>query len=191
MEPEWIDKLDVARRQIVEAVRLFFARRDNVAIHTMIAAGHQILVDVGKVKGVEGALKNTKVLRDPKNQDYLKAINYPFNFFKHADRDGDDKINVAPLQLFTKDFIMDGIVMLQRITGDLPIEAKIYWFWFVSKHPEDFANLPEESVIAELQKAELGQWDFGKLYQLIQYADLGNDAHNALEYLIKQRSEAG
>ena len=42
------DKLDVIRRQIKEAVRLFFEERDRVVIHTIIASAHQILFVIGK-----------------------------------------------------------------------------------------------------------------------------------------------
>jgi len=71
----WIDKIEVARRQIREAVRLFFGARDPVAIHTLIASAHQILGDISDKRGAQSVLKN------------VKRVNYPFNFLKHADRD--------------------------------------------------------------------------------------------------------
>jgi hypothetical protein len=147
MDEYWIDKIDIARRQISEAVRLFFGDRDPVVIHTIIASAHQVLFDIGTTKGVKSAVKNTGALRSEELQRHLKTINYPFNFFKHADRDADGMINIGPLQRFTSDFIMDAIVMLQQIACDIPIEAKVFWSWFVSKYPQEFENCPEDGGI--------------------------------------------
>src|SRR5215469_14605803 len=121
MKTEWVDKTDVARRQISAAVRLFFKQYDAIVIHTVIAAAHQVLVDVGMQKGIEGALKSTKRMEDAEMKDFLRGVNYPFNFFKHADRDHAAKINIGPLLEFTQDFIMDAVLMLQMITGSISI----------------------------------------------------------------------
>jgi hypothetical protein len=62
--------------------------------------------------------------------------------------------------------------MLQRIAGSIPFEAKIYWFWFVSKHHEGFANLPEDSEIKKMQKQDIGSWDFAKIREFMKFADI-------------------
>ena len=160
MDKILIDKLDVVRRQIKEAVRLFFEKRDRVVIHTIIASAHQILFDIGKSKNVKSVVKNTEALRKPEIQKYLKTINYPYNFFKHADQDPEGQINIAPLERFTSDFIMDAIVMLQQMSADIPTDAKVYWFWFVSKFPQEFDNLPDDGEIAKMQREGLAEWDF-------------------------------
>ena len=77
-------------------------------------------------------------------------LSYPFNFLKHADRDPDAKINVGPMLRFSGEFIMETILLLQQIANDIPIEAKVFWTWFVSKYPQDFANLPDGSEIRKL-----------------------------------------
>jgi len=114
MEEIIIDKLEVVCRQIKEAVRLFFEERDRVVIHTIIASAHQILFDLGKQTHVKSVVRNTEELRKPEIQKYLRTINYPYNFFKHADRDSAGRINIGPLDRLTSDFIMDAIVMLQQ-----------------------------------------------------------------------------
>jgi hypothetical protein len=156
----WIDKIEVARRQIREAVRLFFGERDPVAIHTLIASAHQILGDISDNRGAQSVLKN------------VKRVNYPFNFLKHADRDPDAKINIGPLLRFSGDFIMDAILMLQQIAGDIPIEAKIFWTWFVSKYPEQFDNLPDGSEIRTMQQHKLANWDFRRISYFLEFAEV-------------------
>jgi hypothetical protein len=53
--PEIITKLDAARRQLRTAVTLFFQHGDEVAVHTLTAAAHQILIDLLKPQGGEDA----------------------------------------------------------------------------------------------------------------------------------------
>ena len=172
MQIEWIDKIEVATRQIREAVRLFFEQRDAVVIHTIIASAHQILFDLGQARGIDSSIKNTAGLRQNEIQEFLKSINYPYNFFKHADRKPDSKINVAPLERFTADFVMDAIVMLQRLSGTIPIEGKVFWHWFVSKFKEEFDNLRDDSEIRRMQQANLAGWDFATITQFLQFCNV-------------------
>jgi len=77
MDECWIGKIDIARRQISEAVRLFFGDRDPVVIHTIIASAHQVLFDIGTMKGVKSAVKNTGALRSEELQHHLKTMGIP------------------------------------------------------------------------------------------------------------------
>jgi hypothetical protein len=180
MEVHWIDKLDIVRRQIKEAVRLFFEQRDAVVIHTIVASAHQILFDLGESKGIASVVKNTAALKGDEIQSFLHSINYPYNFFKHADRDPDAKINVGPLERFTQDFIMDAIVMLQRLCGNIPTEAKVYWVWFVSKYREEFDDCPADGEIKKMQEQGLASWDFPTICQFLTFCDLAEGANNSL-----------
>jgi hypothetical protein len=171
MEVHWIYKHDIVRRQIKEAVRLFFEQRDAVVIHTIIASAHRVLTDLGKSKGVASLINSTTALRDTEIQGFLRSINYPYNFFKHADRDAEAKINIGPLERFTQDFIMDAIVMLQRLCGDIPMEAKVYWSWFVSRYPEDFNDCPADGEIKKMQAQGLANWDFPTISLFLTFCD--------------------
>ncbi len=163
MEHEIIDKLDVVERQIKESVQLFFEGRDLVVIHTIIASAHQILFDVGKLSEIESAIKNIKSLSQAEVREFLKTVNYPYNFFKHADKDPEGKIDIGPLSRLAQDFIMDAIVMLQILKGTIPFQAKVFWFWFVSKYPEEFSNLPKDGEIATMQEANFAALDFEEI----------------------------
>jgi hypothetical protein len=172
MEVHWIDKQEIVRRQLREAVRLFFEERDPVVIHTVVASAHQILLDLGGPKGIASVVKNTEALRGAELQSFLRSINYPYNFFKHANKDPDSKINVGPLERFTQDFIMDAVVMFQRLCGDIPFEAKVYWTWFVSKYHEEFDDCPSDGEIKKLQEQQLSDWDFPTIRQFLTFCDI-------------------
>ena len=173
MNEHWINKLDVARVQIAEAIRIFFAERDKIVVHTIIASAHQILADVGQNKDIYGALKNPTGKDKKEYREYLKKINSPYNFFKHADKDTSGKINIAPIDRFTQDFIMDSIVLLQTLSGELPLEAKVYWHWFVCSYPEEFDDCPEGGMVKEMMKSDLHKLDFPTLSQFIEMGGFG------------------
>lgn len=176
LETQIVSKVDVVSRQVREAIRLFFEQRDRIVVHTIIASAHQILFDLGKRSAVGSLIKNTPALNEKEVQSFLSRINYPFNFFKHADRDPDRNIDVGPLERLTSDFIMDAVIMLQRIAGSIPMEAKLYWAWFVSFYAEEFDNLPKNGEIAKLQALELGKMPFSDIVAFLRFAAAMDDA---------------
>jgi len=176
MDEHWINKLEVADRQIATSIRLFFEERDIVSIHTLIASAHQILADLGGPSSVKG----TKQLHDKELQEHLREINYPYNFFKHADKDPKSKINIAPLESFTSDFIMDAVLMLQVITKDLPIEAKTFWMWFTSKYPQDFEDCPEGGEIKKMINENLSSWEFEEIIKYLDFANIMKENNHSL-----------
>lgn len=162
---EWVTKTEVAKRQLRAAVRFFFERRDPVIIHTLVAAGHQVLTDLGSASGVAGLLKGKG-----QSAEQLRRLNYAANFFKHADRDPSGRLNIEPLRDTTAEFLMDAVVLLQRLNDEIPIEAKIFWSWFVTKHKELFKGSGE--AIQGLIDIGLNPDDFDGLVALLTFHDL-------------------
>jgi hypothetical protein len=179
MEPVWINKIEVAKPQISEAVTLFFESRDIVVIHTIIASAHQVLLDVGKELGVVSVIKNPTGMTREEFRMHVKTINEPYNFFKHADNDPKGKINIAPIDRFTSDFILDAILMLQNISGDLPLEAKAFWGWFVSTYPDEFDDCPEDGAIKNMISMGLNEWDFPTISQFLVFGGVIQEANKA------------
>lgn len=66
---------------------------------------------------------------------------------------------------------MDSILMLQKLNGDIPYEAQIFWHWFVSKYPEEFDNLPEDGEIAKMQELKMSEMSFKKISLFIKYCE--------------------
>ncbi|WP_462151027.1 hypothetical protein [Pseudoalteromonas xiamenensis] len=179
MESIWIDKIEVANRQISEAVTLFFESRDIVVIHTIIASAHQVLLDVGKESGIVSAIKNADGMTRQEFRKHIKTINEHYNFFKHADNDPKGKINIAPLDRFASDFILDAILMLQNIAGVLPLEAKVFWAWFVSTYQDEFDNCPEGGEIKNLMSMGLNEWDFPTIRQFLIFGEIMQEANKS------------
>ena len=181
-EPEWQTKQDIAHRQIVEAIRMFFERRDPVATHTVISAAHQILTDLAKGSETPSVLRRS---------DNLKSINFGSNFLKHADKDPKGRINVEPLAALNAEFLMDAVGMLQNVTGDLPFAGKLYFSWFVTTHEDLFENMPPD-MVPRLGTDTLDPNDFDTIAKFLQYESVfGDDFESAINAAVEIRTALG
>jgi hypothetical protein len=167
-----VGKLDVASRQVTEAIRLLFGERDLIAVHTLAAAAHQILVDLAHKGKNVSVLKGSVDSELARDREYLKSVNFPFNFFKHARSDADERINVAPLDRLTHDFLMDNVLMLQQRSADIAFEAKVYWAWYVSRYADEFDDLPTNGAVKDLIALDAGAMSFPELSQFIVFNEV-------------------
>lgn len=165
-DKQWVTKVDVARRQIVAAIRMFFERTDPIVAHSVISAGHQILTDLGAKSRIDGLLRGRNQSREERAKWNIAA-----NFFKHADNDPHARLNVEPLPELNAEFLMDAVLLLQNISGDLPIEAKIFWSWFVGTREELFENIPRE-MLPRLPEMGLDANNFQEIAEFLRFGDL-------------------
>jgi hypothetical protein len=128
-----ISKLDAARRQLREAICLFFERRDIIAVHTLSAAALQILHDLAKARGDKSFVKDNPMIRPEYKKEVLRKINEAENFFKHADSDPDKILEFRPE--VTCFFLFDALDLYQKLTGKMFHEGKIYLVWFAASYP--------------------------------------------------------
>ena len=89
-----LTKLDIARRQLAVAIRLFFDDRDAISVHTLAANAWEIVDVLCKKREVDSFSRHAREnLPDGKSlrRDF---INQPYrNFFKHADEDPEGTID--------------------------------------------------------------------------------------------------
>ncbi|WP_427914861.1 hypothetical protein ACPWT1_08100 [Ramlibacter sp. MMS24-I3-19] len=142
-----LTKLDVARRQLATAIRLFFDCTDPISVYSLAANAWEVIDVLCTRAGVASASTQTRghltVGKDLK-RDY---INSPFrNFFKHADRDPDGLLEGfessavdALLFLAVEDYI--------QIRGRSPVEFQIFQLWFLACHPEKIASDRADGVL--------------------------------------------
>lgn len=65
---------------------------------------------------------------------------------------------------------MDAVVMLQRFKGSIPIEAKVFWSWFVTKHQDLFEGSGEATQ--SLMDIGLDPDDFDAIVTLLKISDV-------------------
>jgi hypothetical protein len=91
-----IGKMEAARRQARAAVEMWFAGGDPVAIHTLVAAAHEILYDLCKSRGLNDQLFDSPAIKPGYRKRWTTILRTYPNFFKHADRDPDDVLEFNP-----------------------------------------------------------------------------------------------
>lgn len=135
-KPEYVLKLskfDVAERQLLLAIRLFFSSEDVVSIHTLSEAAGQILHDIGKEAGVSSIVRDSDRIRPERMKEWLAVIFKSRNFFKHADRDKDEVHEFKPV--FNDMSLLDAVNMYSTLKKRWTPETLIFLVWFGLKHP--------------------------------------------------------
>jgi len=151
-----ISKLDAAKRQLETAIRIYFFDGDPVALHTLTAAGYNVIRDINTKRSGERMMIKDQIF------DYIKPefkemfrlkLNEAENFFKHADRDHDATLDFNPK--LTELFLLDACSQYYKLTGEFPPLFRVYQMWFMVNNQSVF-NFPKEQVaILRMNTAEM------------------------------------
>lgn len=71
-----LTKIDVGRRQLNTAVRMFFFEEDVVSLHTVAAAAHGVLRDVARYKGINKSVNYHRPCRWPYKRRQLLTMSF-------------------------------------------------------------------------------------------------------------------
>ena len=129
-----ISKTDAARRQLESAIRLWFYDGDPVSVHTLAAAAHQLVHDLGKARGITAVLRELPDIRPEYKKQVHQAIARDENFFKHADRDPDALLEFKPVA--TEFFIIDAVLTYEALTSERPPVFRTYQMWMTLQNPD-------------------------------------------------------
>lgn len=149
MPTEMITKLAAAERQMNEAIRLFFERRDIVSMHTLAAASDQVLSDVCVAKGIESQLRHDAYfIREEAHKKWFRALTQAENFFKHAERDPGGTLDFNTEQ--TMWVLFDATCLYWRLTNDYTHEARVFLCWFFLRKPDLLHDFPFKQSLVNL-----------------------------------------
>lgn len=149
MPTEPITKLEAAERQMNEAIRLFFERRDIVAVHTLAAASDQVLSDLCVAKGIESPLRHDAYfIREEAHEKWFGVLKRAENFFKHADRKPGGTLDFDTEQ--TMWFLFDATCLHWRLTNDLTHEATFFLCWIFLREPDLLRDCPFKQSLMNL-----------------------------------------
>ncbi len=126
-------KFDVAERQLLQAIQMFFREEDPISIHTLAEASNQVLNDIGGKYGARSFLRDNDSIRPEKRKEWLQLIFKSRNFFKHADRDKNDIHEFKPM--FNDFSLLDGINMYCTIKKKWVPEVLVFQVWFSATYP--------------------------------------------------------
>lgn len=132
-----LSKLECADRQLCVAIRLFFERRDMIAVHTLATAAQEVLTDLADHTGVKGGIfrQANEVILPEFRDEFFRRARAPQNFFKHADRDPKERLKFYYQS--TQYHIFDAAILSQllRAESSPPPEIAAFFAWFIGTHP--------------------------------------------------------
>lgn len=148
-----LTKIDVARRQLVTAIRLFFNEDDSVSVYSLAANAWEVIDTLCTREGVDSISEQTRE-HLPKGKN-LKTdyINHPYrNFFKHADRDPD-----ATLANFDESTI-DSVIFLAvedylRLHKKSPVEFQVFQLWYLAANIEKISVDDLTAILDSIEPA--------------------------------------
>lgn len=164
-----VGKLDVARRQLITAIRMFFNGDDDISVYSLICNAGDIYQSLCLRRGLGSAL-DTLVGQLPSftRKTITEEVFAARNFFKHADRDPDAELefgyNSVRGMLFM--VVLDA---LRLLNDDLDPAIRLYLKWFLTTAPEIAEVFDTRTLVATLALRVLAlivdKQTFGLRYQ--------------------------
>jgi|GEM_PF-1083760 len=142
-----LDKANVAERQLSAAATMFFQSADPVSIHTLSSAALEVISAVAQHRQVPGDSLHEMLIERvrPEHQEELRSLlREPQNFFKHANRDVEERLDFHPDAAGW--VLFDGIWIYRRVMQDLPVILRAFEAWWVLQHPHILRDDTARSV---------------------------------------------
>lgn len=131
-----VSKIESATRQLEQSLKLFFEYGDEISIHTLGAAAHQVFHDICERKGIESLWSGLSIVREDKRAEVRKSLREPQNFFKHASEKGEEDTAIEFIPEMTEYLLHDACELHGKLTGErLPL-LELYRAWFYAKYPD-------------------------------------------------------
>ncbi len=144
-----VSKTDAAKRRLETAIRLWFFSQDPVSIHTLAAAAHQILHDIGKTRGAPSMLRDIEGIRPGYEKRVRETINRYENFFKHADKDPEGLLDFNPEA--PQGFLLDAVITYEALTREAVPLFTTLKTWIFIHNPELMKDEPREKLTEALK----------------------------------------
>lgn len=165
LRSETVGKVEAARRQLREAILLFFEGRDLIAVHTLAAASLQVFADVGATAGASSLLKDARFIREDKKKLWFDSLHEAQNFFKHADRDPSASLNFKPST--TPYYILDSVLLEAQLQKSLSPASNCFLLWFYLAHPDVLTDEPYQTFSKATNATGIEAKDFEFFRELI------------------------
>jgi len=133
-----LTKLEVARKQLIVAIRLFFCESDPISIETLAGAANGVLRGLAAAKGIQSPIHDTDLIKPEYKKEWISKLHESQNFFKHADRDSDASLDFNPEWI--KFVILEACILIRQISQDanspLLKECILFEIWFANSYPQ-------------------------------------------------------
>lgn len=127
-----------------------------LAVHTLAAASLQLLVDLGKLAGVESRYRRQELIRPGRRKEVLAILNSTQNFLKHADRDPEECHTYA--EEGTVLLLWEVVELASRLGLGNRREHLAFQLWFAAAFP-DLINPPALAALQAVGSCDLDPRD--------------------------------
>lgn len=147
-----LSKLDVAKRQLDQAIKLYFNDADVVSIHTLVTSSLQVLNDLGEKQGIKTVIESKIIsqFKSSKKRDIRNKIREAQNFFKHAETDQEKLLDFDSES--TEVFLLDGCLTYEKLVKEKTPYTKLYTIWFYTKNKDMIIDKYYKKNIEEIEK---------------------------------------
>ena len=176
-----ITKLSAAQRQIDAAIRILFSGEDVLAVHTVVAAAHRIVLDLAEKRNLAPytesikktiatlyrqqlgeAIPNHKLQHwaaQFEEKNFRPHLNRPANFLKHADKDAGKVLDQDSLQTDTLLLVSCSTYAALGLQYTPEMEAFFRWHLAVYPHEDGDKVKTDSGYIHDFSRAH--QLEFG------------------------------
>lgn len=145
-----LSKVDVIRRQLNQAIQLYFMDADPVSVYTLVSAASEVNINLMKLRGIISSKDQLlDLVMDHKQKDFINLMNEAQNFFKHADRDPESLFDFKPKLIETR--LLMSIYDYGELTGNITSLMETAMVWLLSHNP-DYIDRTRTKVIQEYEK---------------------------------------
>ena len=169
-----LTKQAAAQRQLDAAVRILFAGEDVLAVHTIVAAAHNVLTDLDNKSGKTALALYGDTLSDlqkaypgiplPKDAAEFKTWSQRknrlgANFLKHADKDSAKALD--PSALSTDHLLLEACAIYGGLGLEPTQEMKAFGRWHLAVYPSQVEDriITKSGDVSEFNRGE--QLEFG------------------------------
>ena len=123
-------------------------------------------------RDLDGFIKNNPLVRPEKSKEWIDLVNKSQNFFKHADRDSEAILEFRPS--ITPFFILDAVQLYGQIAGEMTLEQRVFWAWFIAMYPDFLLDAPLKNAVTDALASGLAPNNFSPLLALAKGVVPGN-----------------
>lgn len=136
LTPIKLGKMDVARRQLVTAIRIYFANGDCVSTHTLAAAAFEILDDLDNHGADTGTVFDhvEEYIKPEQIGTFQKLRRAPQNFFKHADKDPEETFEFYPTA--AEATLWAAAMKYEELANESSLELAAVRTWIMIQNPD-------------------------------------------------------
>ena len=137
-----IDKNDASRLLLHSAIRLALADNEPIVVHLAAIAANDVLRSVARARGKALAFNIDKFIKPEMRSLFWQRFKSLNNFFKHADQDPDESLDISGICTFNEIEIAVGCLEYRELFGGSSAHMRAFVAFAIAEYPEIITTTP-------------------------------------------------